>query len=84
MSPRPTPEKTDEERPRRPARKAGPSPIGLVLVLVVLAGALVLALSMNKKKAAEAKTQDAPVADPFEGLPEEPPPVPASQRRKAK
>lgn len=83
MSPRP--EETDEEkRPRRPARKAGPSPVGLVLVLVVLGAALVLFLSMNKRKAAEAKTQDAPVANPFEGLPEEAPPPPPSERRKKK
>lgn len=84
MSPRPTPEETDEKRPRRPARKAGPSPIGLALVLVVLAAAVVLFLSMNKKNGAQAKTQDAPVANPFEGLPEEAPPPPPSERRKKK
>ena len=83
MSPRPQPEESaDEKRPRRPARKAGPSPIGLILVLVVLVAAVGLFLSMNKKKAAQVKTQDAPVANPFEGLPEEAPPPPPSERRK--
>jgi hypothetical protein len=86
MAPRPKPEESgdDEKRPHRPVRKGGPSPVGLVLVLVVVVGALALFLSMNKKKAAQARTQDVPAADPFADVPDEAPPPPPSERRKAK
>ena len=74
----------DEKRPRRAARRSGPSPVGLLLVFTVLVAAVLIFVSMNKKKSTEAKTQDAPVADPFAGLPAEAPPPPPSERHKKK